>query len=223
MSSQRTAVRRPPAGRRPPPGRRRRRGPHPIVVLVGLVFALAAVAAILSITGDEAVRQEVARVEVVGSSLPPLRAGSADTAVGMKVPEVRGVNFDGNPISIVDDGRAKAIVLLAHWCPHCQREVSSVAPWLERSGGVEGVDVYAVSTLANTRQPNWPPSAWLEREHWPTPVVVDDAENSVADSFGLVGTPMWVFVRPDGTVARRVSGAMGVEVLQAQMAALKSS
>jgi len=60
--------------------------------------------------------QEFADVSVSGSGLPDTpEQGVADTAIGMVMPEIRGQDFDGNPVAITNDGRAKAILLLAHW------------------------------------------------------------------------------------------------------------
>jgi len=60
--------------------------------------------------------QEFADVTVAGSALPGTPdQGTADSAVGMTMPEIRGEDFNGNPVAITNDGRPKAIILLAHW------------------------------------------------------------------------------------------------------------
>lgn len=59
--------------------------------------------------------QEFADVTVNGGSLPPYSQESADGSVGLPMPEVVGESFDGSPVSITNDGRPKAILLLAHW------------------------------------------------------------------------------------------------------------
>lgn len=200
-------------------GRSRRRGPSPIVVAVAVVFVLAAVAALLTVSGDKGTARETAPVEITGTRLPP-EAGTPDPAAGMKAPQARGVDFEGHPASITDDGRAKVILFLAHWCPHCQREVPKVVAWLRDTGGVAGVDLYAVSTMAGPTRPNWPPSAWLGREAWSSPVLVDDERSGVAEAFGLSGTPLWVFVRSDGTIVSRISGEVPIDVVESQMRAL---
>jgi hypothetical protein len=33
----------------------------------------------------------------------------------MAMPEIQGEDFQGNTVSITNDGRPKAIILLAHW------------------------------------------------------------------------------------------------------------
>lgn len=72
-------------------------------------------------------------------------------------------------------------------------------------------DFYSVSTSAKPSEPNWPPSAWLEREGWTIPVVVDDRANSVASAFGLRIFPFAVFVDADGIVLGRLAGAIPIE------------
>lgn len=198
--------------------RRRGRRPSPTGVIVGVVAGLAVIAVLLTLSGGEDAGAQSAPVSITGATLP--REGApTDPAIGMRAPGVRGTDFDGTPVAIAVHGRATAIMFVAHWCPHCQREVPKVVSWMRDSGGVDGVDVVAVSSMASPKRPNWPPSAWLEREGWTWPVLRDDLNDSAAHAFGLTGTPMWVFVRPDGTVARRLSGEVPIEVLEAQMRA----
>ncbi len=66
--------------------------------------------------GDGTSVREIADVSVTGGNLPTTpEGGEADPAVGMAMPEVRGQDFDGTPVTIANDGRPKAIILLAHW------------------------------------------------------------------------------------------------------------
>jgi thiol-disulfide isomerase/thioredoxin len=149
---------------------------------------------------------------VTGAPLPRYMAGAPDVSIGRPAPEVRGNDFELNPVGIVDDGRPKVILFLAHWCPHCQREVPEVQAWLSEGGKPEGIDFYSVVTSNDELRPNYPPDAWLRREGWSPPVVVD-TNNSVARAFGLTAFPYWVFVDADGAVAGRVTGRIPVERL----------
>ena len=84
----------------------------PIVLgAVGAFAALAVVATMLS-TDEASVYGDV---NVRGDRLPIFVADSPDGAVGMALPEFEGVNFDGEAVTIGDDGRAKLILNLAHW------------------------------------------------------------------------------------------------------------
>jgi len=59
--------------------------------------------------------QEYADVSVSGGSLPDYAQETADLSVGMPMPVVTGESFDGTPVNITNDGRAKVILLLTHW------------------------------------------------------------------------------------------------------------
>lgn len=185
-----------------------------IVGAVGGLVVLLLVAAV--VLGNEEVRAEYGTPELIGASLPPMPTQvSVDTsATGLVAPDVLGQNYAGDDVSITNDGTAKGIVFLAHWCPHCQEEVPRVQEWLDSGGGVEGVDLYSVSTAVNSGSPNYPASDWLKREGWTVPIIVDDQETSVLNAYGRGGFPYWVFLNADGTVAVRAAGQLSIEQLE---------
>ncbi len=146
----------------------------------------------------------------VSGRLEEFTSPESDPAVGRRSPEVQGFDFAGSPASIVDDGRPKVIVFLAHWCSHCQREVPAVQAYVDSNGLPEGVDLIAVATSIDDERPNYPPDAWLEREGWSAPVVVDP-DLAVAEAFGLTAFPYYVFLRDDFTVDLRITGELNPE------------
>lgn len=152
-------------------------------------------------------------MSVSGESLPPLPDTGPDPAVGMPAPTVRGQGLSGNALHLGAPGQPTAIVLLAHWCPHCQAEVPELMTWLEGGGLPGGARIVAVSTLADPQRPNYPPSRWFEREGWTVPTMLDDEADSVAEAFGLTGTPFWVLVDGDGRVAGRSAGRLPTSAL----------
>lgn len=162
---------------------------------------------------------------ITGESLPafpnpPPFSPEVDPAFGMVAPEVVGQDFEDNTVAIEHDGTPKAVVFLAHWCPHCQAEVPRVTQWLEETGGIEGVDVISVSSAVDDRSTNYPPSAWLEEENWPMPVIRDDANSSVIRSYGNGGFPYWVFLDGEGRVVARTAGELQISQLEALLGAL---
>lgn len=193
-------------------------GPRfPVVLLaIGVVVILGIVAIVLSTGGDdgqvvtEAGVEQTRPVTISGDSLPPAQQG-ADAAAGELAPEIQGATFTGTPLSIEVDGRPKVLVFLAHWCPHCQREVPVLAEWLTENGEPDDVDVYGVATATTPDRPNFPPSVWLEDEDWRFPTLVDDAEGSTATAFGLSGFPFFVVLDADHQVVARTSGEISVE------------
>jgi thiol-disulfide isomerase/thioredoxin len=201
--------------------RQRRVGPllWALAVLVG-VLAIAAVV----ITRDDQesggatqAKAETGRVTVTGTALAQFPSdGATDPAVGKPAPELRGTGFDGQAVAITGDKRPKVVIFLAHWCPHCQREVPLIVDWL-KTGKPAGVDLYSVATSTSQQQPNYPPSAWLAREGWTVPVLADDADGTAANAYGLSGFPFMVFVDADGKVVKRTAGELPIEQLQADV------
>jgi thiol-disulfide isomerase/thioredoxin len=196
---------------------------------VAVVVVVAAVAAIaLTRAGDRGTASVLPPVPIAssapsnvaesGASLPAFAATTGDPAIGRPIPEVRGASFDGSPVAITADGRPKLLLFLAHWCPHCQREVPVVQAWLDAARLPREVDLISIATASDPARPNYPPADWLRREHWQPPVLVD-GDNATADRFGLSAFPYWVAVRADGTVASRVTG----ELTPPQLDALAAS
>jgi cytochrome c biogenesis protein CcmG, thiol:disulfide interchange protein DsbE len=191
----------------------------PVVALaIGLIVVLGIVAIIASRgstkKGTTNGLQETRPVTVTGTPLPRLPDSGADPAVGMPAPEVRGSTFAGQPVAIVHDGRPELVMFVAHWCPHCQREVPLLASWLRSNGNPQGVDLYTVATGTSPDQPNYPPSAWLQREGWTVPTMADDSNDSAADAFGLSAYPFFVAVDSSGRVEARASGELSIPTFQ---------
>jgi cytochrome c biogenesis protein CcmG/thiol:disulfide interchange protein DsbE len=144
---------------------------------------------------------------VSGTSLPVFSSASGDVAVGQTVPTVTSPTA-----SIQLNGKAKILLFLAHWCPHCQAEVPVVQDWID-SGNLPGdIDLISVSSSIDPNRPNYPPNEWLEREGWTAPVIVDES-GTVADAYGLPAFPYWVLVNADGTVAGRLTGELAASDL----------
>ena len=161
----------------------------------------------------------VADVEITGADLPPYDSAADDEAIGRTFPAISGTGvLRGDAISIPnDDGRAKLVLFLAHWCPHCQAEVPVVRDWFERQGP-DDVDVYAVSTAVAPDRGNYPPADWLARENWTFPTIADDEFSSALAAAGGTGFPFFVAVDAEGKVVQRASG----ELSEAKLAGLVS-
>jgi thiol-disulfide isomerase/thioredoxin len=196
-----------------------------VAIVAALVLAVAVTAATGgddSGSGDQGVAFDTSTASVSiadgGGALPEatdadVAAGSgagADPAVGMPAPVVEGVGLDGRPVTVPTTGRPTIVVFLAHWCPHCQREVPQLQRWIDEGALPEGVDVVGVATGFDPELPNYPASAWLDREGW-TPATVADGDGSAATAYGVSGFPFWVAVAGDGTVVERRSGELTLD------------
>src|SRR4051794_31677217 len=176
-----------------PPARRRRVPVVAAVVVLGVALAVVAVVASRggsngagTVVGTGASKLQQARpVSVTGAPLTAFASASSDTAVGRAAPELRGQSFAGEAVSVLGDGAPKVVIFLAHWCPHCQKEVPVVTQYLGVHPLPTGLQLRAVATSTSADRPNFPPSSWLEREHWPVPTMADDGAGTAADAYGL--------------------------------------
>jgi len=202
--------------------RRRRKQRNLFVAAIATVLAgAAAVAIALGHGGRTATAAPQTRpVTVTGASLPAFAAGTTDPAVGGAIPSLSGTGFDGRAVRVTDDGKPKVLLFVAHWCPHCRREVPLLAADLRAHPLPAKVEMITISTGVNAAAPNYPPSQWLAGVHWPTTVMADDAASSAAAAFGLPGYPYFVFVDSHNRVVARASGEMPVTEFRAHVAAL---
>jgi thiol-disulfide isomerase/thioredoxin len=184
------------------------------VVGFGLIVWLA-----VAIAGEGDVDEAIAfgEVTVEGEGLPFIQSGTADPAVGQTAPVVTGETLDGGDLTIGPSDTAKIVVMLAHWCPHCQREVPLIQDWVESGALPEGVELYGATVLTNRVRDGdtWPPQGWLAEEGWTTPTIMDDQEGSIVQAYGMTGTPTYVVLGPDNENLGRLSGEIGVDGLNA--------
>jgi len=190
------------------------------VGLVTVVIGAALIAVFASRDSSSPSQPGVAQtrpVQITGAPLPALGSG-ADPAVGLPIPEVQGAGFDGTPLAITRDGRPKLVMFVAHWCPHCQREVPLIVAHLRTATVPAGVDLFAVSTAASDARPNFPPSAWLADEGWGVRTLVDSASSEASAAFGVSGFPFFVAVDANGNVVARTSGEISMDTFDGLVA-----
>ena len=133
-------------------------------------------------------------------------AGRVVSAIGRTVPTIAGQGFDGSAVRFVSHGKPRVVLFLAHWCPHCQAEVPRMVK-LAKQGKLAGVEIDTVVTNTDKSFPNYPPSKWLKREHWPfAPVLADDSKSRALAAFGGDGFPFFVVIGANGKVVARASG-----------------
>jgi cytochrome c biogenesis protein CcmG, thiol:disulfide interchange protein DsbE len=145
---------------------------------------------------------------VSGDPLPRFEGTVDDAAIGETAPTLTGSNFAGDAVTMpAGDGNAKAIFFVAHWCPHCQREIPRLAEWLRTHDVPAGLDIDVVSTRVNEAPTNYPPSEWLAREGvGDLPVIADDGDSSAYDAYGAGGLPYVVYLDKDNSVVLRTEG-----------------
>lgn len=153
---------------------------------------------------------EFGAVEVQGTPLPVAPQSGADPAVGLTIPTVKGITFDESPVTISADGKPKVILAIAHWCPHCQKEVPLIQEWLDANGMPSDVDLVAVATGNDESAVNFPAGDWLRKEGWSVPTLLDDKEDTAGKGLGVSGYPGFTVVGADGKVVFRTSGEISM-------------
>ena len=188
-----------------------------VVVVIALVFVFTS-----SDDDDGAdAGPQTGPVEITGTVLPPYT--EPDTATGLTIPTVEASLLGGGAMRIeAGDGTPRLIGFFAHWCPHCQAEVPIAGEWLRTTALPGGLQAVAVSTAVEPSGDNYPPSDWFARENWPTRVLLDDDDGSIAGAFGLTAFPYWVATDAQGEVVARMTGNASVAQLEA-MAALAAT
>jgi thiol-disulfide isomerase/thioredoxin len=196
-------------------------------VIAAIVVAAVVAAVVVATGGDDddgndvsatAEAFDTATAEVEGAGLPAFAPAGADPAIGMEAPTATGVTPDGATVTMPTEGRPTMMVFLAHWCPHCQKEIVEAQEWIEEGNVPDEVDVVGVSTAIDPTRPNHPPSAWFEKEGWTSPTI-GDASLVVGEAYGLTEFPYWVTVDADGRVVDRRVGEQ-TDAGFAEMAAL---
>lgn len=150
--------------------------------------------------------------------LPDPESGIPDPEVGSTAATVSGADWNGNSWTIAPDGRPKVVMFLAHWCPHCQAEVPELQAWANAGFAPADVDIYSVTSLTDPLRALWPPQNWLEDEGWTFPVIMDDVIDTVANMYGLSGTPFYVVLDGDNRVRFRISGRIGLAAFEELLA-----
>lgn len=153
---------------------------------------------------------EVQPVTVQGTPLAPFESTDGDPAVATTPPALMGSGFDGKPVAIDPSSGPLMLVFLAHWCPHCNREVPRLLQWKASGAVPAGLDVIGITTKVDPNLPNYPPSKWIAQIGWDWPVMADSAGNDAADAYGLTGYPYFVVIGADGKVKARHSGEIEV-------------
>jgi thiol-disulfide isomerase/thioredoxin len=203
-------------------------------LIIGAAVLLAAAIAIgFSGGSDDATTQPRTTVEgevasgefqpviVDGDVLSPLGDGSGnpamDAAMGKTAPTLNGYTFAGNPVSITPGANSQPLMLvfLAHWCPHCNREVPRLIDWQEQGLVPEGLRVIGVTTASRNDQANWPPSDWIEEMKWPFEVFADSEAGDAANAYGVDGFPFIAIVNAEGKIVGRHSGELELADLDA--------
>lgn len=153
-------------------------------------------------------------IDVLGTKLadaPASGSGTADPALGETIPTIKGETFDGSQMTIAPDGKPQIIMVVAHWCPHCQAEVPRLQDWLDQNGMPADVELVTVATSNDSSRVNFPAAPWLRKEGWSVPTMIDDKDSNAGQALGVTGFPTFIVVDADGKVVFRTSGEITMD------------
>lgn len=153
-------------------------------------------------------------VTIVGNPLPPIQPSLGETT-GLTLPTISGQSFDGTDV-VIDptNGKPKLIIVVAHWCSFCQKELPKLVEWASQDIFPDGLEVILISTLVSPSKSNYPPSTWIGTSGWLSPVLADSATNQAFEALGFNGVPGFVAVSAKGTVQYRYQGGISEEGLE---------
>ena len=159
-------------------------------------------------------------INVDGESLPSYAGENDDNvALGLTAPTFSAPDQNSEIFSLEKNGNSKALLFLAHWCPHCQREVPVVQSFIDSNGVPPGIDVIAVATSIDRGRDNYPPQEWLEREGW-SEIQIYDLDREIGEAYGLNAFPYWVFLDKDLNVIARRTGNLPEDMVGALLVQL---
>lgn len=164
-------------------------------------------------------------VAIIGAALPLFTEGAVDPAVGMAAPVVVGVDYTGEPVTVdAATNGPTMVVVMAHWCPHCNAEIPKINQLRDEGRIPDGVAIVAVSSGVDPDRDNFPPDTWLDSVDWTFPVVADGLDGTGAfiasGAYGTAGVPFVTLIDGEGNVAGRWAGERSIEEIEAALTQL---
>lgn len=145
------------------------------------------------------------------SSVTAGPARSRELAAGEAVPDFSAPALGGGQVVWAGrPGRPTVLVVWASWCPHCRKELPLYARVAARFPSVALMSV----TTSIGRQGGPTPEEMVEAAQLPSPVAMDDADNTLAHALGVSRYPTVYWVGPDGRVRATTLGELGEALIR---------
>ena len=180
------------------------------VIVFGLTRSADRVGEDAAVPGDDTAQTD-SGADRVGSAEGPAREPAGDASEplpkGPALPSITGVDLQsGEPLDIRDavDGRPLVIQMWASWCHVCNETAGEVKRFIDDRPDVNyiGIDVQDEQSAGR---------GFYSEHGWSHPSIFDDG--TFAQTFGLRGTPTYIFVHADGSIAGQSIGDPGYEGL----------
>ncbi len=132
------------------------------------------------------------------------------TAPDFTLETIDGKGLTGGTLSFSSlRGKPILIDFVFEWCPHC----NNMAPIMERLHKEYGDRVTFVTVMGSQNTNPEKSAEFLARHGVKWAAVYDKTMKTFID-YGVRGTPTYVFIRPDGTILRKLPGEPPYETLK---------
>ncbi len=139
---------------------------------------------------------------------------SRATAGGARAPEFEIPQFDGHLLRLSQfAGRPVVLNFYASWCLPCQNELPLLERYSERNPRVQFLLLDYLDDPGRGHD-------LLRTTGARTPLAGNDFQGRVGSAYGVLGLPMTVFIRSDGTVEGTVRGQLDEPTLAGHLATL---
>ena len=136
------------------------------------------------------------------------------TAGGGRAPEFEVAQFDGRLVRLSQfAGRPLLLNFYASWCLPCQNELPLLEKYAERNSQVQFLLLDYLDDPGRGHD-------LLQRTGARVPLAGNDFEGRVGSAYGVLGLPMTVFIRADGTIEGTVRGQLDEATLSGHLVAL---
>ena len=136
------------------------------------------------------------------------------TAGGARAPEFEIPEFDGHLLRLSQfAGRAVVLNFYASWCLPCQNELPLLEKYAQRSPRVQFLLLDYLDDPGRGHD-------LLQTTGARTPLAGNDFQGRVGSAYGVLGLPMTVFIRSDGTIEGTIRGQLDEPTLAGHIASL---
>jgi thiol-disulfide isomerase/thioredoxin len=163
-----------------------------------------------AVPGDEASAAAAAEERVSSADEPaeqPAGGGAEPLPKGPDLPSLTGTDLaTGEVVSLTEavDGRPVVIQMWASWCHVCDETADEVKRFVEERPDISYLGVDVQDDEGSGR-------GFVSEHGWTHRSIFDDGQ--IAQTFGLRGTPTYIFVHADGKIAGQTIGDPGYEGL----------
>jgi peroxiredoxin len=128
---------------------------------------------------------------------------------GGRAPDFLLLDLDQNPVGLAEF-RGKPVVLnfFASWCSPCLKEL----PMIQEAHGSSGDRGFVVLGVGY-QDSRWAIEELAEHFGLSFPIVID-GDNSVGQTYRVIGPPYTFFIDADGIIVEVVAGAMDADILR---------